>query len=115
MPVYLEHTDPVLEQHRSAALRAINDLPEHHPVVQATQQWCQASSNYDFYRALFNERIVGYVLLQGNEINALAVHHATRSRGVGQRMLSELKRLNPQVRLPIHCRDEWLNTHFERC
>jgi hypothetical protein len=114
VPVYLHRISQVEDHHQAAARRVIKDLPAGHRATEATQTWLQHPANFTFYSALFNDRMVGFVLLQGNEIKTLVVHNATRKRGVGQRMVAEIRRQLPAIQLPENCTNDWLIAQFNR-
>jgi len=90
VPVSLRYVPEITGQVIDAVERIGQDLGPDSRVWATVQRWRLRPSDYDCYLAEFNTRIVAFALLQGNEIKALAVHRATRQRGIGQRLLSLL-------------------------
>jgi hypothetical protein len=79
--------------------RIVKDQSDTSVLIKTVKLWQASPTHYEFCKAIFNERLVGFALLQGNEIKAFAVHGATRDRGVGGRVLDLLLKQTPQLAL----------------
>ena len=88
MPITVTRASGQNDRNHATMLRIIKDLPAQHELHSVLGQWHAKPDKFDLWFAVFNERVVGFTLVKGSDIEAIAVHSATRGRGVGHRMLT---------------------------
>jgi len=93
--------------------RIVKDLDESHSIHQVVMSWRECSEGYDLWLGEFNDRIIAFVLVQGSKIKALAVHGATRNRGVGLRILTLLREQQPDVEVDLDHLSPWIGRYFK--
>ncbi len=103
MPVTIQPANEKQEQIENSLAKILKDISADHDVLQTVNEWRQQPDSMSLWWAIFNERKVGFVLVDSKEIKALAVHPATRSRGVGQRMLDLIQIQYPTLKLATGC------------
>lgn len=62
---------------------------------------------------MFNERMVGFALIEKNQLSLLAVHGATRHRGVGTQMITLLLKKKPHLAVDPQVKDIQFIAFFE--
>ncbi|EAR08966.1 GNAT family N-acetyltransferase [Reinekea blandensis] len=108
MPITLTQVDTDHEIDAGILTSVVKDLPDSHAAVAGLQRWLQSPSDGCLYLAWFNERVVGFALLEGRQLRSLAVHPATRRRGVARRMMSLLMTDGVPLSLSPDCQSEVL-------
>ncbi len=97
MPIFLRRATNTIDQNHRSLLRIVQDLSAENRLHEVVSQWHAIPEQYELWLAVFNDRNVGFALMQGNEIKGLAVHGATRKRGIGRRILTLLKQNYPSL------------------
>lgn len=102
MPISLTKADTVSAVTAEALRSVIKDLPAEHNLTVALEHWLQSPAGKEMTLAWFNDRIVAFALLEGSQLLALAVHPATRRRGIARRMISLLQADDPSSQFAFH-------------
>lgn len=108
MPITLTQVDTDREIDAGILTSVVKDLPDSHEAVIELHRWLQSPADGRLYLAWFNERVVGFALLEGRQLRSLAVHPATRRRGVARRMVSLLMTEGQDLFLASDCQSEVL-------
>lgn len=100
MPISLTQLAPT-DKFDSQALEAIiKDLDADDTIRSSLAQWQNQSLDSSLYIGWFNDRMVALALLEAQQLRALAVHPATRGRGVATRVLELIKAQVSDVDIP---------------
>ena len=110
MPVFVNRQMYSSDRLNHQLGEVVADLPTDHHVRCSLNDWIDQKSRHQLWVGVFNGRVVSFALVNQSKLKALAVHHATRQRGVGRRVLSELQRQIPNLILPVEVCDPWLNS-----
>ena len=100
VPISLVRNVDKTEQSLSSLKRISSGIVPLDGILSLVEHWQKEENELELCFAEFNQRNVGFVFLQGNEIKALVVHPATRRRGVGQRIVDILTSEIGQLTLP---------------
>lgn len=87
MPVTISPATGKQEEILVTLERILSDLPKDHYVCKVTNGWLSKPESMTLWWAVFNDRVVGFVLVEKSMLKAIAVHPATRSRGIGRQLL----------------------------
>lgn len=107
MPVSLHRLTTMGTSDQRAIERVLIEVPAEDSVRVLLPKCFVADEPYQLFLGLFNDRVVGVVLLENSTIEAFHVHPATRNRGVGRRMMALLAQqvsnleLAPDVRFTV--------------
>lgn len=102
MPVYVEPLSPPFsEESREGLRRVYTDTPEFPSPEEALVALEEAvREGSTLYVGIFNQRLVAGILLSGQgdtrQMRYLCVHPATRGRGVSERLVAEVRRLETE-------------------
>lgn len=113
MPVLVSVAAAPLSSHIAADLEKVYaDSPEFASAAAATQVLADAVSDGDtLYVGVFNGHYIAAVLVRGESetrhMRYLCVHQATRGRGVAERLVEEVRRLE------LERKTRWLEADFD--
>lgn len=113
MPVIVERHAGSLDSTLLEELgRLYSDTPDFANAASAREVLADAVADGDvLYAALFNGKHIGAALLRGEgptrHMQYLAVHPATRGRGVASRLVAEIRRLEAETGA------EWVEADFD--
>ncbi len=100
MPVIVEHIQAPVSEDQVDLTKIYNDAPDWLKGNATADEWLTsvlASENLHLYTARFNDRLLAATVISqsGNnwQLNWLNVRTVTRNRGVGQRLISEVRRM----------------------
>ena len=99
MPVTITPVSVQQPDIESTLRRIVSDLPGDHSARKLAQLWLSNPQTMQLWLAMFNERAAGFVLVEQARVKAVAVHPATRARGVGRRCVELLKEHYPALGL----------------
>lgn len=86
----------------------VRDLPKENPAAKALKHWLNGKKSTSLWTAIFNERVVGFALVSERRLKAIAVHPATRGRGIGRRILTILVENQPSLKLAKGEDNKWI-------
>jgi ribosomal protein S18 acetylase RimI-like enzyme len=104
VPVTIKPAKEQREEIQNSLASILKDTPLDHSVWRIVQSFLNGQEDLQLWWAVFNDRIVGLIVINSTEIKALAVHPATRSRGIGRRMVALLKERFPALEIASQCR-----------
>jgi ribosomal protein S18 acetylase RimI-like enzyme len=101
MPVIVKTLPSAFSESDREGLRRIYaDSPEFSPNTAVPSLEEAVSLGSQLYIGIFNERLVAAILVEGRgeirQMRYLSVHPATRGRGVAERLVSEVRRLEAE-------------------
>lgn len=102
MPISLTQANAERDIDGTALKSVVKDLPPEHGAVVALESWLQSPQRSTMKLAWFNDRIVAFAIIEGEQLQALAVHPATRGRGIARRIMTLLLMEFPSMQLAHH-------------
>lgn len=108
MPVTMQYFATLTEEYEQSIDRIQADLSESHIAQVEFKNWLQSVGDSDLWLAFFNQRVVGYGLVSCGKLKAVAVHKATRRRGVGTRMVEILACRYPDISIENKAHLSWV-------
>lgn len=90
MPVTLRQINATDEHSLIGCRRVVQSNLAVSTLTAQWQQYSQQPDRFELWAGVFNDRIVGFSIIENSQVLALAVHRATQNRGVATRMIELL-------------------------
>lgn len=114
MPVIISQPNKITHSLKVSLQSVVKDLSSDHTAKSALDSWLNKNKKWDLWVAEFNDRVVGYALIKDNTLKAIAVHPATRDRGVGTRMMSKLADKSAKLSLSHDESNSWVIDCYQK-
>lgn len=90
MPVTLRQINAQQERFLIGCQRVVQSNIDVPALAHQWQEYCLTPERYELWVGIFNDQVVGFVLVQHDRVCLITVHRATQRRGVATRMIDLL-------------------------